>query len=46
MKKDGRRVEEETRWNKKVTARRKDERIKERGGREESMMERDARDDG
>lgn len=30
MKKDGRRVEEETRWNEKVTAGRKDERIRNR----------------
>lgn len=31
MKKDGWRVEEETRWNEKVTAGRKDERIRRRG---------------
>lgn len=31
MKKDGRRVEEETRWNEKVTAGRKDGRIRKRG---------------
>lgn len=47
MKKDGWRVEEETRWNEKVTAGRKDERIRKRGEEaRESMMERDARDDG
>lgn len=44
MKKDGQRVEEETSWNEKVTAGRKDER--KRGGSEKSMMEGDARDDG
>lgn len=31
MKNDGQRVEEETRWNEKVTAGRKDERIRKRG---------------
>lgn len=47
MKKDGWRVEEETRWNGKVTAGRKDERIRKSGeDARESMMERDARDDG
>lgn len=47
MKKDGWRVEEETRWNEKVTAGRKDERIRKSGEEaRESMMERDARDDG